>query len=264
MKKITALALLSLVTLMLHGQERVTLSGRVTDFSGNPVDSALVKVMDSDFNIAFLTYSDIEGYYSVEVDKGIYASVYAIRVSDYRKTSLEYWAWNVPIFDDMVINPQYNNMEIYGVNAFEPQVTPHETYMIYFRPMSLKKMMMLIEKQEVDKTSFEKAGKVEKLLDGAVNELYDFAPETITPGELSVKVNGIEATIVNIEKIREYARGINLYGYLVQVLKPEEIKSADMVYDRISILLHSMETDEIGMGETFVKRQRPREIPAGK
>jgi hypothetical protein len=30
-------------------------------------------------------------------------------------------------------------MELYGLNAFEPQVGPHLTYMVYFRPMSLTK-----------------------------------------------------------------------------------------------------------------------------
>jgi len=239
---------------LLQAQDKVTVSGRVTDFAGNPIDSVLVRVKDRNFNNPFQTYSDKNGYFSMKVDKGNYNCIYAAKISDYRKTKLEYWAWNVPIFEDMVINPQYNNMEVYGINVMEPQVTPHETYMIYFRPMSLKKIIKLIESQDVDKKSFEQVGKVEQLLKPVDDNIYDIAPSSITPGELSVKINGVESKIVNIERVKEYARGMNMYGYLVQVIKPEEIKAMNIAYDKISILLNSEETGETGLGEAFVKR----------
>jgi hypothetical protein len=35
---------------------------------------------------------------------------------------------------------------------------------------------------------------------------------------------------------------------------PEEIKTMNLVYDKISILLNSFETNETGLGEVFVKR----------
>ena len=155
MKKILSISLTLFLTLIVHAQGKIILSGRVTDFSGNPVDSAIVRVMDRNFKALFITYSNKDGYYSMTVTKGSYNCVYAIKPSEYRKTKLEYWAWNVPLFEDMEINPQYNNMEIYGINVIEPQVTPYETYMIYFRPMSLKKMISLIENQNVNKQSFE-------------------------------------------------------------------------------------------------------------
>lgn len=254
MKKIATIFLTGLLTFMVHAQEKITLSGRVTDFLGNPVDSAIVKVMDRNFKDLFLTYSDKDGYYSMAVTKGNYNCIYAIKPSEYRESKLEYWTWNVPLFEDMEINPQYNNMEIYGINVIEPQVTPYETYMIYFRPMSLKKMISLIKNQNVNKQSFESAGKVEQLINPNEDNLYNFAPETITSDELSVKVNGIESEIVNIERVKEYARGMNYYGYLIQINKPEEIKTMNLVYDKISILLNSFETNETGLGEVFVKR----------
>lgn len=242
------------LTFTVHAQEKIILSGRVTDFSGNPIDSAIIRVLDRNFKDLFLTYSNKDGSYSMKVTKGNYNCVYAIKPSEYRKTKLEYWAWNVPLFEDMEINPQYNNMEIYGINIIEPQVTPYETYMIYFRPMSLKKMISLVENHNVNKQSFESAGKVEQLLNPDEDNLYNFAPETITPDELSIKINGIESEIVNIERVKEYARGMRMYGYLIQIKKPEEIKTMNLVYDKISILLNSFETNETGLGEVFVKR----------
>jgi protocatechuate 3,4-dioxygenase beta subunit len=55
---------------MVHAQEKIILSGRVTNFSGNPVDSAIVRVMDRNFKALFITYSNRDGYYSMTVAKG--------------------------------------------------------------------------------------------------------------------------------------------------------------------------------------------------
>jgi len=43
---------------LLQAQDKVTVSGRVTDFSGNAIDSVLVRVKDRNFNNPFQTYSD--------------------------------------------------------------------------------------------------------------------------------------------------------------------------------------------------------------
>jgi hypothetical protein len=95
---------------------------------------------------------------------------------------------------------------------------------------------------------------VEQLLKPVDDNIYDIAPSSIPPSELSVKINGVESKILNIERVKEYARGMNMYGYLVQVIKPEEIKTMNIAYDKISILLNSEETGETGLGEAFVKR----------
>jgi hypothetical protein len=122
MKKIFALILSIFITCTLSAQEKATLSGRVTDFEGNPIDSVSVRLKNKQFENVYETLSDINGRFSLQVEKGNYYCLYAIKLSDYRKTKLEYWTWNVPIFEDIEINPQYNNMEIYGINVFEPQV----------------------------------------------------------------------------------------------------------------------------------------------
>lgn len=223
----------------LKAQESVKLYGRVTDFEGNPIDSVSVRLKNRQFENLYETLTDIDGKFSLQVKRDTYYCLYAIKLSDYKKRKLEYWAWNVPIFSDLEINPQYNNMEIYGMNAFEPQVSPHETYRIFFRPMSLKKG---------------NADKIEK------GDTINMAPETITPDELDVKINGADAKIVGINKTTEYARGGYFYCYDVQVLKPdhtlETIKESERVtgHDKISIILKSKETGEIGKGEMFVKR----------
>ena len=149
-----AMLLFLLFNLNGFAQDTVILYGKVTDKFNQPVDSASVWLKNRVDNIstknkpalfenAYETLTDKHGNFSIEVEKGTYYCLYAIKESDYGKTKLEYWAWNLPIYDDLEINPQYDRMEIYGINASEPQTGPFETYQIYFRPMSLTKALQL-------------------------------------------------------------------------------------------------------------------------
>ncbi|WP_420602117.1 carboxypeptidase-like regulatory domain-containing protein [Flagellimonas sp.] len=253
MKKNHALTLLLIFITLgnIVAQETVTLYGKVTDFNNQAVDSASVWLKNkingiavenktSLFDNAYETLTDSNGNFSIEVEKGTYYCLYAIKESDYGKTKLEYWAWNLPIYHNLEINPQYDRMEIYGINASEPQTGPFETYQVYFRPMSLTKALNLPKETK--------------------NNIIDIAPKTITKKELSVQLNGIDAEVVSINKVDEYARGTTMYGYLIQILKPrynkDQINANEMVegHDKISITLHSKETNEMGKGEYFVKR----------
>lgn len=235
-------------------RETFVISGRVSDFNGRPIEGAAVLLKNRAFENLYETLSDGSGKYSLEVKKGDYYCLYAIKLSEYRVSRLEYWAWNVPVYEDMVINPRYDRMEIYGINVFEPQVTPQETYMLYFRPMSLRKTLAIASRQGVDERKFRNAGQTEGLLDGKDN-LIDMAPAAITVDELAIEINGVRAKIVGINKIKEYARGFTMFGYNVQVLKPDKATRPELKYDRISITLRSSETGEIGKGETFIKRR---------
>lgn len=158
------------------------------------------------------------------------------------------------IFLFLKINPQYDKMEIYGVNVFEPQVTPQETFMVYFRPMSLSKTLQFMSQQKIDTKVFQQAEHTEKLL-GSVDRLINMSPENISTEELTIKINGVNSEIVGINKVTEYARGILMYGYIVQILKPKNYSNFELDYDLISIILHTKETDEIGKGEVFIKRK---------
>lgn len=247
MKKIVMLLLLALSTASVFTQETVRIYGRVTDFNDNPIDSVTVRVKNKKFENLYETITDSKGYFSMNVLKDAYSSIYAIKLVDYGKTKLEYWAWNIPAFNDLEINPKYERMEIYGVNAFEPQVGPFETYMVYFRPMSLTKSLELQGKGS--KKELEKKAIAEK-------NTIDIAPITISKDELKVAINNQESEVVGINKITEYARGSYMYGYLIQIKKPANTAKQALDYDKISIILHSKETNEQGMGECFVKRSK--------
>ena len=203
MKKTLVFVLSFLLLLNISAQETVRLHGKVTDFNSIPIDSVSVRLKNEKFYNLFETLTDKDGYFSMDVPKGEYFCLYAVKSSDYGKTKLEYWAWNIPLFKDLNINPQYEMMEIYGINAFEPKVTPYETYMVYFRPMSLIKSRRITN--EEDKKKFEQKA-------SRNNDTIDIAPGNIGPEELIIKINENVTQILNIQKTVEYARGAYLYG----------------------------------------------------
>lgn len=245
MKPIFLIFLLVLFFLnSVYSQDSVRIYGRVTDFESQPIDSVSVRLKNKNFENLYEVLTDKKGYFSFKVLKGNYYCLYAIRVPDYAKTKLEYWAWNIPAYTDLEINPQYDRMEIYGVNAFEPQVSPWDTYMVYFRPMSLTKgLHPQKKKKEKNKNNAKKN----------LPDTIDIAPSKIEKEELQVFINDAEADVLNITKLLEYARGAYIYGYLIQILKPKE-KDTEKLYDKITIILHSKETGDKGKGEYFIKR----------
>lgn len=230
------------------------ISGQVTDFNNNPIDSVSIHLKDRNFRNLYSTLTDKNGNYSLKVNQGNYYCLYAIKESDYRKTKLEYWTWNVPVYKNLEINPQYDKIEIYGINVFEPQVTPQNTYIIYFRPMSLSKSLKIVEKQNISSEQFTKVEQAETLIKN--EKVIDISPLTISKNELEIEVNGKSASILNIQKIKEYARDLFIYGYIVQIEKPKQDKPNNMDYDKITIILKSSETGEMGKGETFIKLKK--------
>jgi hypothetical protein len=228
-----------------YAQDSIRIYGHVTDFNDQPIDSVTVWLKNKNFENLYETISDKNGFYSLTALKGAYYCLYAIRLSDYGKTKLEYWAWNIPAYKDLEINPQYERMEIYGINVFEPQVGPWDTYMIYFRPMSLTKSLAFQGSE--DKKEKERKSMVQ-------HDTINIAPNTINKEELDIRINERKGEVVNITRIPEYARGGYLYGYIVQVKKPEDVRENSGKYDKITIVLKSNETGEFGKGEYFIEK----------
>ena len=168
----------------------VYISGKVTDFKNNPIEKVTVGIKNADFKDIYHTITDKDGNYSIKVERNNYFALFAIRESDYGKTKLEYWAWNIPAQDDITINPKYNNLEIYGVHIFEPITKPNNTYRIYFRPMSLKKFQQVNE-----------------------NDTIDIIP-ILQKDEITIKINDNISNIKTLDKVLEYnTTGKYIYAY---------------------------------------------------
>ena len=142
-------SLISCTAKVQENQNTITISGQVTDFDGNPIDSAWVALLHRDFSVAYETITDKTGHFVLSgVQKGRYACLYAIRLKEYPRMNavseedmrFQFWAWNVIADRDLVINPRYHRLELYGFQVFE--VIGGSPYlMAYVRPMSLGRVL---------------------------------------------------------------------------------------------------------------------------
>ena len=193
----------------------ITISGRAMDFDGNPIDSCIVKVLYSDFTIAYFTYTNKEGYYSIpDVVKGKYMAIYAIRPKEYprelkvaeKDMRLEFWAWNVVADKDLTINPRYNRLELYGTTVFK-QNGGYPTMIIYTRPMSLGRLLSYGQDMWKDKKKADTEG-------GDISA----EPENIS---FKVYADDIPVKIQSVQPVMEYVGGRRQMAYIIYTELPK-------------------------------------------
>jgi hypothetical protein len=216
----------------------VRISGQVADFEGRPIEGAVIELKNAQFNNAAEGKSDKDGRYSLLAPKGTYIALTAVK--DYQVKSLEYWAWNVPAEQDLEINPRFDRLEVYAINAWRPQ-GGYPSYQIYFRPMSLTKTVKKI-------TEAKGMENLKKL------PVMDIAPE-LTAADIQVAIDGQPVKVLLVDKVRE-SGGPNqyLFAYLIQVELPE--KKPVNEYFPITITIVDRATGEKGEGCLFFKPVR--------
>jgi len=220
----------------------IVISGIVTDFDKNPIDSAFVEIKYSDFSTAYETYSDKNGHYEIHVKKGKYLALASMKLAEYplansilpkEKQRLEFWCWNLIAEENLTINIRYHRMEVYGLNVFRIQgATPG--YTIYCRPMSLTRGF-----SEPDKNPSQ----------------IDLCPN---PDELlvSVKINGNPVNVNMKEKVREYVSEGICFAYLFHVDLPEQ--QGEKLYDILQIEMLDTKTKDKGEALYFIEKEKYR------
>jgi len=207
----------------LDDPEMVTISGRVSHFDGNPVDSALVEIKNDDFSTAYSTHTDSEGYYELTVKPDKYLALLSVRMDEYPRFSklpeeeqkLEFWAWNFIARSDTVIDISYDRLEIYGFNAFRIYgATPG--YTIYCRPMSLGLLY-------------------------AGNDDLCPEPEDL---DIDIEINGSPVKLNMVQKVKEYVPDGELYGLLLHVGLPEN--KAQGEYDLFRLVMRHRTNGDAG------------------
>jgi hypothetical protein len=216
-------------------QDLVKISGRVTDFQNRPIEGASVELKNAHFETVAKGVSGKDGSYSLAAPKGNYMALAAVK--DYQVKSLEYWAWNVPAIGNLEINPRFDRLEVYAINAWRPQGA-YPSYQAYFRPMSLTRMT----KKITEVGGMENLGKL---------PLLDIAPD-LAVKDIAVTVDGEVVKVLGVNKVRE-AAGPNqdMFGYVIQADLPGK-KTAEE-YSVITITLTDSETGEMGEGCLFFK-----------
>ena len=220
----------------IEAQGTVRISGRVMDFQNRPIEGASVELKNARFDTVAKAVSGKDGGYSLSAPQGTYMALTAVK--DYQTRFLEYWAWSVPADRDLEINPRFDRLEVYAINAWRPQ-GGYPSYQIYFRPMSLTR----VTKRVMEAGGMENLGKLPHL---------DIAPE-LAAKDIVVTIDGQTVKILQVSKVRE-AAGPNqdMTGYVVQTDLPEKKPAGDT--SLITITLTDVETGEMGEGSLFLKR----------
>lgn len=217
---------------------RIKISGRVTDFKNQPIEGASVELKNSRFETVAKAVSGKDGRYLLDAEKGNYMALSAVK--DYKVRYLEYWAWAIPVERDLEINPRFDRLEVYAINAWQPQGA-YPSYQIYFRPMSLTRVIKKITE----------AGGMDNL---RKLPLLDIAPE-LDVKDVAITIDEQAVKVLRVNKIRE-AAGPNqdMIGYVIQTDLPENKPAAE--YSLITITLTDVETGEMGEGSVFFKHAR--------
>jgi hypothetical protein len=216
--------------------DTVEIYGRVTDFKSSPIQGAMVMLKDDRFEDVATAISDEDGRYSLAAPKGHYMALAAVK--DYQIKNLEYWAWSVPATQNLEINPRFDRIEVYAINAWRPQGA-YPSYQIYFRPMSLSRVV----KKVVAAGGMEKFNKL---------PVMDIAPE-LSKSDIQVSIDGQKVAVLEVNRIREAAgQNQTMFGYLIQVELPE--KETEWEYSVINVTLKDSATDEMGEGCCFVSK----------
>lgn len=218
----------------------VKIFGRVTDFKGQAIEGATVELKDSRFSDVARTNSGPDGRYSLVIPKGHYMALTAVK--GYQVRSLGYWAWNVPADRDIEIDPRFDRLEVYALNAWRPQGA-YPSYQIYFRPMSLVKTAATVMKAE----GMEGLNKL---------PLIDISPD-LEAGDIEVKVDGERVDVLRVNKVREASGPAqDMFAYLIQVSLPKAAAVCDwIVFD---VILSDRDTGEKGEGRLYFPRPQSR------
>lgn len=166
--------------------------GTVYDKDNNPLEKALVALLNNKFEIEYSDETNNEGKFNLSAEPKYYP--FFIAVKEYKENYLEYWSQNIDLDEDLEINPKIDVIEIYGLHCF--QVKGAGNYlMVYFRPMSLSKF---------------KAN--EK------NIVPDIGKESLT-----VSVNGEFCEILTLSRVEEQFSDAQMTSFLIQI-STDEVK----------------------------------------
>ncbi len=197
-----------------QGGETITISGRVTDFDGRPIDGSDVTIVSRSFEALYAAVTDSAGFYRIGgVEKGKYTAIMAMRPEEYPRPPrvpeedmrLEFWGWNVIADRDLAIDIRYHRLELYGFTVFRFD-GGYPGMMAYVRPMSLGELLA----SESDAVKTDKSV-LEKELDISVR------PEDI---EFQIWADGQPLKINSVQQVKEYVGGGTQYGYFIQMERP--------------------------------------------
>lgn len=262
MKLLSILALFFYLNSNVYAQiqkDLVTITGRVSDYKGNPIDNCSVMFQNSNFDVLYETKTDEKGKYQIDIPKGKYSNISAINMDTYPHTMkhgtknedlrLEFWGWNFIADRDTTLNIQYNRMEAYGLHVFQvPGGVP--AYQIYVRPMSLTRF--LTNKGIQNAQHKEDLSNIAQMSSADTAKCDNIAP-AIDKAGIKVWIDGEEVDVLMKQQIKEYYEATE-YGiaYYITVNRPE--KSTTLPYKIFKIELTDLENGDKGEAIYYLEK----------
>ena len=119
-----------------------TIFGTVTDFEGKPLPEAQIRVQGRNYKLDIASVlTDSSGDYRLDLEGGDYLAVWICK--GYKEENLEYWAWNIPLYRDLELNARIGKLEIYALEAISVHKSAKGHFMLYFRPMSIRRHKLM-------------------------------------------------------------------------------------------------------------------------
>lgn len=262
MKLLSILALFFYLNSNVYAQmqkDLVTITGRVSDYNGNPIDNCSVMFQNSNFDVLYETKTDEKGKYQIDIPKGKYSNISAIDMNTYPHTMkhgtknedlrLEFWGWNFIADRDTTLNIQYNRMEAYGLHVFQvPGGVP--AYQIYVRPMSLTRF--LTNKGIQNAQHKEDLSNIAQMSSADTAKCDNIAP-AIDKAGIKVWIDGEEVDVLMKQQIKEYYEATE-YGiaYYITVNRPK--KSTTLPYKVFKIELTDLENGDKGEAIYYLEK----------
>lgn len=262
MKLLSILALFFYLNSNVYAQiqkDLVTITGRVSDYKGNPIDNCSVMFQNSNFDVLYETKTDEKGKYQIDIPKGKYSNISAIDMDTYPHTMkhgtknedlrLEFWGWNFIADRDTTLNIQYNRMEAYGLHVFQvPGGVP--AYQIYVRPMSLTRF--LTNKGIQNAQHKEDLSNIAQMSSADTAKCDNIAP-AIDKAGIKIWIDGEEVDVLMKQQIKEYYEATE-YGiaYYITVNRPE--KSTTLPYKIFKIELTDLENGDKGEAIYYLEK----------
>lgn len=132
--------LLCLSTGSALAENKITITGEVTDKHGKPVAKCDVFfnrtqwIKDDSVHVT----CDENGVYTAQIEPGLYNSVYVCDEEQYGKTALEFWGWNLALTESQTLDARFDTLEVFSLSTWASNGGSNSVF-ASFRPMSLAK-----------------------------------------------------------------------------------------------------------------------------
>lgn len=182
------------------------ISGRMTDFEGNPIEGHIVVCPDAFAGSRLGVLTDKEGNYEVVLPERTYNAIVG-NTEQYGVSRAEAWGWHTIVDKDQQLDFKIGNGEVYNLNVWANN-GGGQTYFVSFRPMVLAQAM--------------KGERIPVQMNGRDFQIGIYTPE-LEVGNIQVTINGKTAEILSLQKYYETGSpNAGCIAYIIQIQRSEE------------------------------------------